>query len=115
MNKSKNSSGNAASIENSNQKINIKRSISFEENPAHKPNSNNSNQEQDSDIKNLNNYADKINLGRNIIYNFSDLEYRNQINKERSDSLFADNLQTNPNSDQGILFYNFPKSSIIIY
>ena len=32
-------------------------------------------------------------------------ELRNQINKEKSDSIVAESLQTNPNNDQGIIIF----------
>ena len=104
MNKSKNS-GNSGNIENNNQSINIQRNISFDEKIVFKSNS--INLEQNTDLKSLNNYAEKLNLGRNIVYNFSDFEYRSQINKANNDPVVIENLQTCANNEQGIYIINY--------
>ena len=101
LNRSKNSS-NSGNLDYDNQNVynNIIRNVGIEENIIIKQAS--SFLEQNDEMKNLNNYADKLNLGKNLIYNFSDFEYRSQLNKERIDAVVLEKIQTSPNNEKGI-------------
>jgi len=101
LNRSKTLS-NSGNLDYDNQNVynNIIRNVGIEENIIIKqaPNL----LEQNDEMKNLNNYADKLNLGKNLIYNFSDFEYRSQLNKERIDAVVLEKIQTSPNNEKGI-------------
>lgn len=100
LNKSKNTN-NSQNYENDIEIIDTKRSVGMEENIILNQNKNIVN-EQNIENKFLDIYAEKLNLGKHLIYNYSDIEYRIQINKEKNNNLFSENLQTSPNADQGI-------------
>jgi hypothetical protein len=101
LNRSKTLS-NSGNLDYDNQNVynNIIRNVGIEENIIIKqaPNL----LEQNDEMKNLNNFADKLNLGKNLIYNFSDFEYRSQLNKERIDAVVLEKIQTSPNNEKGI-------------